>query len=291
MPNTKHRSPIRGVGLIALHFGVAIGLAYPACATAQNNQAEQILRGVLGNINKGKQGSAAPSAPTGLPELSELVDNKAPKKEAVKPLYANKETALAAAEAGEFVFGNRLEEKERSAIRSTLLTIFKADYGIARVPQGCYDILTNDSIKILSSIAKLNMATLTKDGLDFYQPTENMGFAKNELRDTLAEQTNEMIQNEACDKTVMGRVQLSPYRAALVKFSQEYAKSIQVYVKTERSRRKQAYEVAQADARQAQQQRADDERKVTQQRFDAENKRVQDEQNRRARIERAKVGG
>lgn len=278
-------SPSKFIGVSAC---VAVLLGFNGGANAQSN-AEQLLRGVLGAVSKGKP---AEGGKPKLPELGDLVDNTAPRAQTVKPLYANKEDALNATKAGKFLMSTQLTEPERDAVASTLINIFRTDYNVPSVPQACQVNLRSDSITILGSIVGLNLATLTDQGPDFYREDNGSnGFAQRNLRDMLFQQTSDMFFQTPCDSLVMGQKQLHPYRAALVKFSQEYAKAVQFYVKSERAQRVEAYQAALAAAQQEKQQREEEQRKLSQQRLEAENKRIQEEQQRRARIERARVGG
>jgi hypothetical protein len=285
--------------LVCICACTAIGLGLGEEAKAQSNT-EQLLRGVLGAVNKAKPVEGGKQK---LPELGDLVDNSAPKAPAAKPLYANKEEALNATKAGKFLMSTQISEPERDAVVSTLIRIFRTDYDVPSIPQACRVNLRSDSITILGSIVRLNLATLTDQGPDFYREDNGSnGFLQRDLKDALYQQTSEMFFQTPCDSMVMGQKQLHPYRLALVKFSQEYAKAVQFYVRSERAQRVEAYQVAQAAAQQEKQQREEEQRKVaqqreeeqrklSQQRLEAENRRVQEEQQRRARIERARVGG
>jgi hypothetical protein len=277
--------PARSIGLSAC---VAVLLGFGGGAIAQSN-AEQLLRGVLGAVNTGKPAEGGKQK---LPELGDLVDNTAPKAPQVKPLYANKEEALNATKAGKFLMSAQITEPERDAVVSTLIRIFRTDYDVPSIPQACRVNLRSDSITILGNIVRLNLATLSDQGPDFYREDNGSnGFAQRDLKDMLFQQTSDMFFQTPCDSMVMGQKQLHPYRAALVKFSQDYAKAVQFYVKSERAQRVEAYQAAQAAAQQEKQLREEEQRKLSQQRLEAENKRIQDEQQRRARIERARVGG
>jgi hypothetical protein len=219
-------------------------------------------------------------------------------------LWKSKAEFLAAARNGDLIKINEVQfpGKESTPIVISIASILRTDYGVTlpfkEINQkavdtlaggGCIFVFDRDVGEALGSVAKLNAETLSDAPPDFYNLPSD---------ETIHGVGISQRLGDACDITTLGARKLHPYKAALLKLTDEYGQATKEYVEAERTRRKNAYAEAlakeQAELKasaDAQAKKDADARVVEQQGIEAEHVRIEAEEKKREEQNKNRIGG
>jgi len=278
----------------------AIGLLLLAQCLTQNVQAQtpdQLLRGFLDTVNQSRNRDKSPlqsaqPSPPGVTAADMIGSTAAVPTARQAVLYPTRKLLLKAARAGELAGFYRASAEDSKKVVASVKRILMAEYKVPPISQNCYEngFFASDVAVLLGDITAVHVITLSDQPPEFTNTSVNRDNYTDSINKRLARLQNPRDRTH-CDDEVMGKVVSHPYKVALVSLAGDYAKATQAYVEGERTRRKSEYREAVAQQQEQERQRQATASAAEQQRIDAEAARVRLEEQRRAKKEKARIGG
>lgn len=245
------------------------------CCLTQISQAaptaDQLLRGLMDTVQPTKADEAA-----------------APTKKTF--LYPTKKRFLKATEAGELAGFEGASYEDQQRVVESVQHILYREYKVPVFKGECYanGPFVGDVKALLSDFAAFHVTTLSNQAPDFIDTVPKQLVKRIQVR---VEDLLKPQNPTHCDEKVMGKIAPNPYRQALASLIQDYSTATKNYVENERTRRKTEYQEAQAKQQEDERQRIAAAKAVEQQRIDAEAARIKQQEQKRAKKEKARVGG
>jgi hypothetical protein len=279
----------------------AIGLLLLAQCLTQNVQAQtpdQLLRGFLDTVKQSRNRDKSPPQSAQLSPAGVTAGDMIGSTAAAVPaagqavLYPTRKLLLKAARAGELAGFNRASAEDSKKVVASVQRILMVEYKVPPISQNCYEngFFASDVAVLLGDITAVHAITLSDQPPEFTNTNVNRDHYTDSINKRLARLQNPRDRTH-CDDEVMGKIVSHPYKVALVSFAGDYAKATQAYVEGERARRKSEYQEAVAQQQEQERQRLATASAAEQQRIDAEAARVRLEEQRRAKKEKARIGG
>jgi hypothetical protein len=272
--------------------------------TAQAQTPEQLLRGILDTVTQSRNRDKPPQQ-FGQPSsqgvtAADMLGSAAAAPAARQPvLYPTRELLLNAARSGELAGFNRATAEDTKKVVASVRRILRVEYQVPPISQNCYENgpFVSDVTVLLGDLTAVQVISLSEQPPEFINTNTNQANYTESINRHLAKLQKPRDRTH-CDEEVMGNIVPHPYKAALVSLAGDYAKATRAYVEGERARRKADYQekVAQQQEQGRQQQEIGRQRQATaaaaeQQRIDAEAARVRQQEELRAKKEKARVGG
>ncbi len=205
--------------------------------------------------------------------------------------WATKQALLEATRAGQLLDLARAQPEEKAKVVASVERILVAEYQVPPLSKDCYSSgpFPGDVLGLLVGISELGANTLSDQPPNFVTG-KDLTVNKAALDERIA-RMRDTSNRTLCDGEALGRTVPAPYKAALVKLISEYAQASSSYVGAEHDRRVAVYQkqAAQLQQQQAAQQAASN--AAQQQSIDADAARIKAEEERRARVNKSRIGG
>jgi hypothetical protein len=212
--------------------------------------------------------------------------------------WTTKREFLSATREGVLVGLSRANSEDQDKVIASVERILITEYQIPPLTRDCYQAgpFRGDVLGLLGGLGALEAGGLTTQPPNFVN-RDDQSALKAEILERMTRMRGS-ANRDLCDGENMGRGVLAPYKAALLELGKEYNAATFEWVKAERARRVDRY---QGQLARQQQQEASDRataqqaqaasRAAEQQSINAENARIKAEQERRALINKNRVGG
>lgn len=279
----------------------AIGLLLLAQCLTQNVLAQtpdQLLRGFLDTVKQSRNRDKSPPqsaqpSPPGVTAADMIGSTAAAPAAEQTVLFPTRKLLLKAARAGDLAGFYRASAEDRKKVVGSVQRILMVEYKVPPISQNCYEngFFASDVAALLGDLTAVHVITLGDQPPEF---TSTNVAGRDHLTDSI-NRSLARLQNPRnrtqCDDEVMGKIVSHPYKVALVSLAGDYAKATQAYVEGERTRRKSEYQEAMAQQQEQERQRQATASAAEQQRIDADAARVRLEEQKRAKKEKARIGG
>lgn len=261
------------------------------CLSAHAQSPSQVLQGLV-NAARQAQGGG-PTGPTG--SMSPGSQPMPPNREV---FWTTKRDFLDAARAGNLMSLPRAEADDRAKVVASVERILVGEYGVPPLTRDCYTAgpFARDVLGLMDGVAALHAMALGTQPPDFVSGAD-LTVPKREMAERIA-RLNDTTNRTLCDGESLGRPVPAPYKAPLFSLVKEYEDATYQWYRSEQARRVDRYKGQLA--RQQQQESTDraaadraqaTSRAAEQESINAENARIKAEQERRAAINKNRVGG
>ena len=210
-----------------------------------------------------------------------------------KPVaYATREQMMKATRTGQLAESGNASIADKRELARSVQRILVSDYGVPPISPDCRPIFEEDVKYLHQRITLVNVQTLNNKPPEFTAVFPSTREYVQEIEEKLESLRNPKSGGlPHCDRNAMGKPVPHPYKAALITYFKDYAKETMAYVTEERARRVAKYQAAVAAQQEADSKRIASEKAARQKVFDGERDRIQEEEEKRAKKEKNRVGG